>query len=79
MGSRRNVAELRFSARACRIWAVQRDRVAGYRGLLRAIRDYEHANAIIAGSAGHYLPIEEPGLFSDTVRTWLAECEDRVV
>jgi pimeloyl-ACP methyl ester carboxylesterase len=57
----------------------QRDRVAGYIGLLEAMRHYEHANAVTAGRAGHYLPIEEPTLFGATLRAWLAECETRVV
>jgi pimeloyl-ACP methyl ester carboxylesterase len=55
--------------------AGRRDRVAGYVGLFEALDHFHHASYVAAGQAGHYLPLEEPRLFKETVLSWLDECQ----
>lgn len=61
------------AAPACFI-AGRRDRVAGYAGLLSALDRYDRADYVVSSDAGHYLPLEEPALFSATVQNWLQRC-----
>ena len=45
-----------------------------YAGLFSALDRYDRADYVVSSEAGHYLPLEEPVLFSATVRNWLQRC-----
>jgi pimeloyl-ACP methyl ester carboxylesterase len=51
--------------------AGRRDRVAGYRGLLRSMESYDHATFLAESESGHYLPLERPRVFAAAVQSWL--------
>jgi pimeloyl-ACP methyl ester carboxylesterase len=53
----------------------RRDRVIGYVDMFGALDRYEHADYLAIGNAGHYLPLEQPRLFTAAVQSWLAECQ----
>lgn len=44
--------------------AGRRDRVAGFRSLVRALAGFPHADLLLSATAGHYLPLEEPDLLA---------------
>jgi pimeloyl-ACP methyl ester carboxylesterase len=54
--------------------AGRRDRVAGYADMIAAADRYDHADAILIGNSGHYLPLEQPGMFHAAVHSWLDQC-----
>jgi pimeloyl-ACP methyl ester carboxylesterase len=54
--------------------AGRRDRVAGYAALFGALGGYDHADYLVIGSAGHYLPLEKPRLFRAAAPSWLDQC-----
>lgn len=58
---------------ACLV-AGRRDRVAGYLGLFNALDCFDHADYVLSGEAGHYLPLEDPEFFAAALHNWLDRC-----
>ncbi len=54
--------------------AGRRDRLAGYRGLYDALDSFPGAEYVLAADAGHYLPVEDPGLLAAATSRWLDRC-----
>lgn len=54
--------------------AGRRDRVAGFKDLLGAAQGFSRADCLVVGNAGHYLPVECPGIFGAALLSWLDEC-----
>ena len=52
----------------------RRDRIAGYRGCYENLGRFPRADFVLAAEAGHFLPVEEPGLLKGAVRAWLSRC-----
>ena len=52
----------------------RRDRVIGYVGLYRALSLYDHSTYVAVSDAGHYLPLEQPGVFAAFMGSWLDQC-----
>lgn len=53
----------------------QRDRVSGFSSLSGALGYYDQATYTCISYAGHYLPLEEPGVFAAVTQAWLAQCQ----
>jgi pimeloyl-ACP methyl ester carboxylesterase len=54
-----------------RVIAGRRDRVAGFKDQFNACVGSPNSDYILLGSAGHYLPFEEPGQFRALTLNWL--------
>ncbi len=66
-------AETLCEAPVC-LLAGQRDRVVGFASLSGALGSFDHATYTSISSAGHYLPLEQPAIFANVTRSWLARC-----
>ena len=56
----------------------KRDRVVGYASLLDSLGKYDFASYTCISGAGHYLPLEQPDVFTVITKGWLEQCESTV-
>jgi len=54
-----------------RIVAGRRDRIGGYLDQFDALSRYPRGDFVLVGEAGHYLPLEQPGILAANALDWL--------
>lgn len=54
------------------VLAGRRDRVAGYRSMVDALSGFDRGDLLLSATAGHYFPLEEPGLLVAGAARWTA-------
>ena len=54
----------------------RQDAEVGYRDAWRLVENYPRGTLVVLDRAGHYLPIEQEGLFRTLVHEWLDRVEE---